>query len=90
LLLRTASAISRLFIRASNQQSDQDIARSLQFCDSRGHAIRLMILELPLRSNDAQKLSHRCRANIARRYEMNRDEVDHVGADSGYRRKIGD
>jgi len=26
--------MSWLFIRTSNQQSDQDIARSLQFCDS--------------------------------------------------------
>jgi hypothetical protein len=31
--------MSWLFIRASNQQFDQDIAASLQFCDSRRDAI---------------------------------------------------
>src|ERR1700737_3600135 len=35
LVLRTASAISWVFIHPSNQQSDKAIARSLQFCDSR-------------------------------------------------------
>src|SRR6202171_2845526 len=34
LLLRTASAISCVFIHPPNQQSDDAIARALQFCDS--------------------------------------------------------
>src|ERR1700738_822678 len=34
LLLRIASAISCVFIHPPNQQSEQGIARSLQFCDS--------------------------------------------------------
>src|SRR5258706_8729963 len=34
-VLRTASAISSVFIHASNQQFDQGTAGSLQFCDKR-------------------------------------------------------
>jgi hypothetical protein len=75
--------MSWLFIRASNQQSDQAIANALQFCDSRHDAITSTISELPFVFAAARNLSHLCRANTARRYAMNRDEVDHVGADSG-------
>jgi hypothetical protein len=53
-VLRTAFAISRLFIRASNQQSNQDIAPSLQFCDSSGDAILSLIPELAFRFEDVR------------------------------------
>jgi hypothetical protein len=54
--------MSWLFIRASNQQSDQDIAASLQFCDSRRDAITSMILELRFGS----RLPASCHILVAR------------------------
>src|ERR1700694_2481470 len=67
LLLRIASAISCVFIHPPNQQPEQGIARSLQFCDSpqkqtqRGEPPRQQYFPDHSRTTP---LSHPCRANI--------------------------
>src|SRR5712671_5070004 len=67
LLLRTASAISCVFIHPPNQQSDEGIARSLQFCDSpqkqtqRGEPASSALF--PRSFVALARLSHPCRAN---------------------------
>src|SRR6267142_3533930 len=67
LLLRTASAISCVFIHPPNQQSDDAIARALHFCDSGQKRRRRNTRYFAAIRGTAPALSHPCRANIRRK-----------------------